>query len=244
MSLGGGATWALVPARSFRTAKSRLARPDRAAIARALFEHVIGVLRATPGITGILVATDDAGSGVGAGAGDADAGDDVAAAAGAGDADAGDDVAAVARRHGAEILVDLPGATLAAIIDRGLAHLAASGVAAAVVVMADLPLLEARDVAKLRADLRDADLVLAPDRTQLGTNALAVCLPASVPVRTQFGNPDSFARHLASAEVRGLSVAVLHSRGLAFDLDHAVDVDELLGLSEIPAIGVESSTLR
>jgi 2-phospho-L-lactate guanylyltransferase len=197
-------TWALVPARSFRTAKSRLSNlgavATRPAVARALFDHVAATLRAAPGIAGVLVATD------------------------------GGDVATAAHRHRAEILVDPPGAPLATIIDRGLLHLTTFGAASAVVVMADLPLLDVRDINRLRAGLRTADLVLAPDRGDLGTNALALHLPAKLV--TQFGNPDSFPRHRAAAAAAHLAVALVHTRGLAFDLDRPADLVELVSTAK------------
>jgi 2-phospho-L-lactate guanylyltransferase len=95
-------------------------------------------------------------------------------------------------------------------------------------VMSDLPRLGALDVERLLVALRDADVAIAPDRPQLGTNALALRLPA--PLATCFGNADSFARHLAAAETRALRAAVIHARGLAFDLDRPADLAALVSL--------------
>ena len=109
-----------------------------------------------------------------------------------------DDVAEAAIAHGASVIFDPPkhgGPSFAAILDRGLDLLAALGAGAAAVVMADLPRLVSDDVAALIAGLDGADVVLAPDRYQLGTNALALALPASL--ATCFGHGDSYARHLA-----------------------------------------------
>src|SRR4029079_16057591 len=80
--------WALVPARSFRTGKSRLGSTRaRAAVARALFDRVVGVLASTKIIDGVLVLTD------------------------------GGDVISAARSHGADVLIDPPDAPpLASII--------------------------------------------------------------------------------------------------------------------------------
>jgi 2-phospho-L-lactate guanylyltransferase len=189
--------WALVPARSFRTAKSRLGGRARAAVARALYDRVVGVLAQSRLVDGVVVATD------------------------------GGDVAAAARLHKADHLIDDPrGAPLASIVDRGLAHLAARGARAAVVVMADLPLLGPRHVEDLLAALDGADLALAPDRDQAGTNALALRLPAAL--RTCFGNADSLARHLAAADAHGLTVRLVRAHGLAFDVDHPADLAELV----------------
>lgn len=203
MSLRG--TWAVVPARSFASGKSRLAtvaRNGRGEVARALFDRVVATTLRAAAVDGVLVATD------------------------------GDDVATAAREHGALALRDGPAAPFASVIDRALAILAGRGASAAVVVMADLPLLGPYHVDDVCSALDGADLVLAPDRDQLGTNALAVRLPAAIP--TRFGHRDSFSRHLVTASAAGLRVAMVRAHGLAFDLDTPADVDELLGAAPAP----------
>jgi len=196
--------WALVPARSFRTGKSRLGSTRaRAAVARALFDRVVGVLASTKIIDGVLVLTD------------------------------GGDVISAARSHGADVLIDPPDAPpLASIIDRGLAILDERGARAAVVVMADLPLLGPRHVEEMLAALDGADVALAPDRDQAGTNALALRLPT--PLGTRFGNADSLARHLHAAAAIGLDVRLVRAHGLAFDVDHPADLEELVGAAPPP----------
>jgi 2-phospho-L-lactate guanylyltransferase len=193
-------TWAVVPARSFLSGKSRLAavaRNGRGEVARALFDRVVATTLRAASVDGVLVATD------------------------------GDDVVTAAREHGAMALRDAPAATFAGVIDRALAVLAGRGASAAVVVMADLPLLGPYHVDDVCAALDGADLVLAPDRDQLGTNALALRLPAAMP--TRFGHRDSFSRHLVGAAAAGLRVKMIRAHGLAFDLDTPADLDELLG---------------
>jgi 2-phospho-L-lactate guanylyltransferase len=183
---------ALIPCRTFRTGKSRLAAlgGGRAALARALFGRVLDVV--APEVDAVLVATD------------------------------GDDVAAAARERGAAVLYDDTD-TLAGIADRGLQTLHAGGATAALVVMADLPAVTGADIARLRGALAGVDLALAPDRDRMGTNALAIVLPAPIP--TCFGNPDSYHRHLTAA--RGLRVSTLERDGLALDLDVPADLDDL-----------------
>jgi 2-phospho-L-lactate/phosphoenolpyruvate guanylyltransferase len=198
-------TWAVVPARSFASGKSRLAvaaRGRRDEVARALFDRVVAVTMRAAAIDGVLVATD------------------------------GDDVVTAAREHGAMALRDAPTGPFASIIDRALAILAGRGATAAVVVMADLPLLGPRHVDDVCSALDDADLVLAPDRDQLGTNALALRLPASTP--TRFGHRDSFDRHVVAAAAANLRVNVVRAHGLAFDLDTPADLDELLAAAPQP----------
>lgn len=197
--------WALVPVRSFRTGKSRLYHlgDGRDAIARALFARACDVLRAAPGIAGVLIATDGA------------------------------DVAAAAATHDIDVIFDLANGTLASIADRGLDQLARRGADAAIVLMGDLPLIGAADIAALVASLAGADVVVAPDRDQLGTNALAVRLPA--PIRACFGHGDSYRLHLAAATGRDLSVTTCPRAGLAFDLDGPDDLDDLLAIAALPA---------
>ena len=196
-------TWAVVPAKSLIHGKSRLssvlADDDRIRFARLLLEHVLGVLQASP-IEGVLVATD------------------------------GDDVAELARRAGARVLRDQgdeprtsarrPRA-LAAVVDRALHAVAARGAGAAVVLMADLPLLEPIDVGALTGALADHDIVLARDHQGRHTNALAVSPPTAI--ETCFGSDDSFAEHCAAARAAGLRLAILDNDRIAFDVDGPAD---------------------
>lgn len=209
-----GAIWALVPVRTFRTGKSRLAASacehQRSALCRAMFETTRRALRGHPAIRGILVATDGA------------------------------DVAATARASGDEVLMDTSSA-LAAIVDRGLARLRGWGADAALVVMSDLPLLTPTDIDALCRGLADADLVLAPDRQGQGTNALALRAPGTV--ATCFGHDDSFARHLALGADRGLRVTVAQTLGLAFDVDTPLDLAELKALAPELGGGVARASI-
>ena len=193
--------WALVPARCFGRAKSRLGDwPGRPATARAFFERVVEACAAV--CDGVLVATD------------------------------GDDVAEVAKAHGARVLKDEGPRPLSAVVDRGLSALLAHGAEVGLVVMGDLPLLTAAQLADMLAALSDADLVLGPDRQGLGTNALAVRLPA--PLATCFGNVDSLARHLAAADAGRLRAVLVAREGIAFDVDVPGDLQELGTTSSSP----------
>lgn len=139
-------TWALIPARDFATAKSRLGwTPDRrAALARELLERTIAVVR--PRVSGVLVCTDAAG------------------------------VVDVAEAAGCAWLRDPPGASFSEVIDGGLAHLWRRGVTRAVVIMADLPLLAGADVDALLDAVDGDVGAIAPDRHGLGTNAVVLTL--------------------------------------------------------------------
>jgi 2-phospho-L-lactate/phosphoenolpyruvate guanylyltransferase len=138
-------------------------------------------------------------------------------------------VGAIAR----DILLDDGRQPLSAVVDRGLEALVALGAQAAVVVMADLPLLTPSDLARMIAALDDADVALAPDRDHLGTNALALRLPGPP---TCFGNPDSYLRHVAAARAAGLRLATIDRAGLAFDLDGPADLADLTAEAETRAV--------
>jgi 2-phospho-L-lactate guanylyltransferase len=183
--------WAVVPAKGFARAKTRLEPaldgPSRVAVARAMLEHVLGVLRDAPGIDGVMVVTDD------------------------------DDVEALARARGALVVRDAGEPPLRIAVDAGLGAVRQSAPTAALVLMADLPLVRGDDVAKLLAALDAADVVIAPDAHGSGTNAIGFARDVTMP--TEFGMGDSFAAHRRRANERGLRTAVHVAPGTAYDID-------------------------
>ncbi len=87
----------------------------------------------------------------------------------------------------------------------------------------DLPLVT---VEALTAALHTlGSVVVAPSTDRGGTNLLLRRPPRAIQAR--FG-PDSFNRHLALAAAKGLPVAVVERRELAFDVDHPGDILTLL----------------
>lgn len=92
------------------------------------------------------------------------------------------------------------------------------------VLLADLPLLTGpvlEDALEGRTPV-----VLAPSHSDGGTNLLVRRPPDVIPPR--FGRR-SFERHRAEAAGRGIAMSVVRRPELAFDLDRAEDVLELLG---------------
>jgi 2-phospho-L-lactate guanylyltransferase len=204
MSAQPPTVWALVPAKSFGRAKSRLSKAlgegARRDLARSMLEHVLGVLASSSEIAGVMVVTD------------------------------GDDVADLARARGAVAVRDaVPDSAsalvLGDIVDAALLELRARSAGAALVLMSDLPDLSAADVRRLVAQMAELDVVAAPDLRGEGTNALGLTPPDRLP--TSFGVRDSFPRHLRAAEAAGLRVGVERSFGLAFDVDEPADLEVL-----------------
>jgi 2-phospho-L-lactate guanylyltransferase len=190
--------WAVIPAKSFVRGKSRL-RSVLDDTERGLFAarllDHVLVVAGACDLDGVLVATD------------------------------GDDVADLARSRGAQVLRDAGGGSLAAVVDRALAEAERLGAGEAVVLMGDLPRIEARDVTSLLALLADHDVALVRDHLGGHTNALALAPPSAL--RTSFGRDDSFAAHHESARAAGLRVAVVDNERIAFDVDAPDDHSRL-----------------
>ena len=99
----------------------------------------------------------------------------------------------------------------------------AAGATALLVVPADIPLINSEDVDSLAAALANgADVVLAPDSSGSGTNALALQRHAELPFR--FGSASAL-HHQAEAAVRGLRTDRIFSATLAFDIDLPSNLD-------------------
>lgn len=117
---------------------------------------------------------------------------------------------------------------------------------ALLVLMSDLPLFDAAAFDALLAACADADVLLAPDRHALGTNA--AYFASGAVRRLCFGHADSFERHLGAvpAEAR---VRVFRAPAFEFDLDLPEDLVAVrdairargYGLSSAPACLGEGS---
>ena len=85
------------------------------------------------------------------------------------------------------------------------------------VLPADLPLLDTEDVRAVLDEMgEEGSIVISPDVSRSGTNALLLCPPDVLPFA--FG-PGSYEAHLRAARERGLYVRICERPHLAFDLD-------------------------
>jgi 2-phospho-L-lactate guanylyltransferase len=190
--------WAVVPAKSLAHGKSRLRSVlGDGARAGLARELLEHVLDVLRGceLDGVLVATG------------------------------GEDVASLAMSHGAHVLRDRGAGTLADVVDRALGEVASRGATMAVVLMADLPRIEAEDVGELLAAVCENDVALVCDHLGRHTNALALSPPTAM--ATCFGREDSFAAHCAAAHAAGLRTVLVKNERIAFDVDLPVDLRRL-----------------
>jgi FO synthase len=112
------------------------------------------------------------------------------------------------------------GADLNSSLEKGIERAIGAGASTLFIIPADLPLLQVEDIARMLTAARDEGIALAPDRHELGTNAL--CMRASERLSMQFGD-NSFAKHTEQAATRFGEAVCVRSPTLGFDLDTAAD---------------------
>jgi 2-phospho-L-lactate guanylyltransferase len=189
--------WAVVPIKALDQAKSRLALvmgpADRRALVLEMLRHTLSVLRSSDGLRGIVVIGPDL------------------------------EVGEVALAQGAEFLPESGAGGLNGALAQAAASMAVRQAHGMLVIPGDLPQLRHSSIRELVRLALPRGVVIAPDRQELGTNALLVTPPDLIPFC--FG-PDSFRQHLAAARAVGVTPIVVRSRDLAMD----VDVPKDLGL--------------
>jgi 2-phospho-L-lactate guanylyltransferase len=101
------------------------------------------------------------------------------------------------------------------------------GANSALVIPADIPLIQAGELDEILQHAPAEGSVLVPAADGRGTNA-ALRRPANLfPLR--FGN-DSFKPHHAAAQATGKPCVVLHLPGIAVDVDNPADLQQLISL--------------
>ena len=145
-------TLAILPVKSFASAKQRLAGSlgtgARQALAQAMFSDVLCSLRRVPGVYQVVVVTADRAAG------------------------------AAASSRGIRVLPDTSEAGQSAAALIGIRHALAEGHERVVLVPGDTPLLMPGDVATLIAAA--PPVVIVPDRHATGTNALVLSPPDAI----------------------------------------------------------------
>lgn len=185
--------------KAFTEAKVRLARvldpATRAALARAMADHVVAAAAPLP----VVVGCDD------------------------------DEVAAWAMSVGA-VVDRSDGLGLNESVGTCVRRLADAGIDRVLVVHADLPF--ASDIQSL-ADAADDEVLLVPDRRRDGTNAASV--PTGRGFTFRYG-PGSFDAHRDEAARVALTVRVVDSEALGWDIDEPSDLDVPERLGTLPVV--------
>jgi 2-phospho-L-lactate guanylyltransferase len=135
-------------------------------------------------------------------------------------------VTAIARRFGARVVGEPENRGHTSAVADAQARAREEGVAAFATIPGDVPCVSVNEVGVLMDAVPAAPAVaLAPSRSGLGTNGVALAPPDALALRV--GEP-SFENHLASARGPGLTPRVLHLPGLGLDIDGPEDLSALL----------------
>ena len=133
---------------------------------------------------------------------------------------------AIARARGASILPEQEQRSESHSVDAASRTLAEQGVEAVLTIPADIPAVHTEDItAVLLEATSDRAVVMVPSQDEQGTNAIWRRPPQAIPSRFGF---DSFRKHLAEAEARGLRWGVLRVPRLAVDIDQPEDLAAFL----------------
>lgn len=182
-------------ARALGRLRGTLSGPERQALQKAMLCDVLAACRRAAGVEGVLVVTADSA------------------------------VATLARSEAAVVVPESPRAPgLNGAVCEGLWAAARRGAEAALVVMADLPLVGPWDIEALLRAAPARGVALAPSRDGTGTNALLLRPPGAL--APQLG-PGSLARHRAQAARRDLPAVLCPVAGLALDVDTPGDLAAL-----------------
>lgn len=204
-------TLAIVPVKSFDSAKQRLAGAlavgARRSLAQAMFVDVLAALRRVRSVDEIVVVTAEP-------------------------------AAESAARRDATILRDGAQAGQSAAAQVGIRHALAAGRERVLLVPGDTPLIDPVEVDELLERTADDGVAVAivTDRHGTGTNALVLTPPDSI--GPSFG-PGSLKRHVAAAAAAGVSHRVEHVPTLAHDVDTPDDLAALASALDAGRAGAQ-----
>lgn len=192
-------TVAILPIKSFHTAKSRLAGAIedgfRQSLVEAMFSDVMRAVRHAPSIDRIVVVTSDG------------------------------TASRIAAGHGAGVIDDT-GASHSESAAQGIAAAISQGAQRVMLIAGDCPMLTADELERLLAhrvgDERSA--LIVPDRHGTGTNGLVLSPPDAL--TPSFGD-GSCERHFELALAQGSTPEVVPVAGLGMDVDTAEDLEAL-----------------
>ncbi len=189
-------TFAIIPVKTLRRSKSRLARalkaPVRAALTKSILSRTLDLLQRVDRITNTIVISSDM------------------------------TVLDLARSKQAIDLVESESGLNAA-IKQAATWSMSRGAGSILIVPSDLPLITIADIeAMIDLAIEPRCVVIAPDRRGEGTNALLVRPPDAI--EFAFGAA-SFQTHSTQANDRGLALHIFESETIGLDLDIPEDLE-------------------
>lgn len=195
-----GGICAVVPIRSLRNSKTRLAdtlgEAERAALVSAMAEDVIDALRHCRAVSNIVIVTDDPGA------------------------------AGLARGLGCEVWPQGPREGLSAAMELAAATLSTLKVSTMVSVHADLPFVTTAAFDRLLARVADQPhIVIVPSNVDSGSNIIVTTPPHVLPF--QYG-PESYRQHIGYCGEKNILAITFRDCELGFDLDTGNDFQLLL----------------
>lgn len=192
---GAKRLWAVVPAKSFREAKTRLSplldAAQRAELASLMLADVLAALQQLDQLYGILVVTRDGRA------------KDIAGA------------------YGARAIDDPLEQGPNAAIRLTVPVLRSCGASGMIVVPSDVPGIESEHIRPILQALHEPAVTLVSAARDGGTNLLG-CAPIDA-IMPRFG-PDSFARHVDAARMAGMEPRIFAPASLAHDIDRPEDM--------------------
>lgn len=192
--------WAVVPVKTFGSAKSRLSAlltgKQREGLSLAMLSDVLNALTGVRCLAGVMVVTNEP------------------------------HAIRLARQFGARVMADENAIGPSAAIQAATADLELRSCDGMLALMGDLPLITSADIERLlSAHQGDCAVTLAPSSNRLGTNA-AFCMPPGIIPLTFNGR--GLADHLAAARLAGADTHILDLPSVALDLDLPEDIASLL----------------
>lgn len=189
----------IVPAKRCSLAKQRLAdifsAEERSELAKVMFHDVMTALKNVRPATHVVVATADG------------------------------ELAAIATGYGLEVMADPWEQGVTRTVTEAAKVAAARGFDAAMIIPADVPLVQPGELSALFAAHTGRGITLVPAEHDHGTNAIIASPPTAIAFC--YG-PDSFMRHIDQARKVGLTPFVMQVPGLNLDVDRPSDLARVL----------------
>lgn len=191
------ANWVIVPVKPLSQGKTRLAHvltvTERADLLRGFLDRALHLLGTLPEVDVVLVVSSDPA------------------------------VHTIARSHQARVLMEPYPQGLNTAVTNAVHHATSHGAKRVLILPADLPFVQAADVAMMLHAARGLlpQLVICPDQVYTGTNALLLQAPPPEFV-FRYGR-GSFTSHEQEAHRHQMTVHIVETPGLMFDLDTEAD---------------------